>query len=63
MNELLQGYLGKNCLIYAYDDITGVEGRISAINGQWLEVETKKGKKLLNADFILRIEEKPEKKK
>lgn len=63
MNELLLSYVGKNCYVYTFDGAVAMEGTIAAVNGQWMEIETKKGKKLVNSDYVMRIEERPEKKK
>ena len=61
--ELLNGFVGKNCIIKGSDTIQCVQGEIKRIEGNWMEVETKQGKELLNIDFIERIQEYPLKKK
>lgn len=63
MNELLKQYVGKNCIIYSLEDFVNTTGVITSLNEPWMEVETKNGKKLINTEYVLRIEEKPEKKK
>ena len=63
MNELLKQYVGTNCIIYSLEDFVNTTGVITSLNEPWLEVETKNGKKLVNTEYVLRIEEKPEKKK
>lgn len=63
MNELLKQYVGKNCIIYSLEDFVNTTGVITSLNEPWMEVETKNGKKLVNTEYVLRIEEKPEKKK
>jgi len=61
--ELLNGFVGKNCIIKGSFTIQCVQGEIKHIEGNWMEVETKQGKELLNIDFIERIQEYPLKKK
>lgn len=54
--ELLVGFIGKTCIIKASETI---QGEIVRIEGNWMEIETKQGKELLNIDFIERIQEYP----
>lgn len=54
--ELLSGFIGKTCMIKATETI---QGEIERIEGNWMEIETKQGKELLNIDFIERIQEYP----
>ena len=62
MNELIKTFIGKNVIISGYS--SGVEGTITKIEDNWIEVEDRKGKKqLVNCDFVSRIQEYPLKKK
>ncbi|MFZ7102502.1 MAG: DUF6897 domain-containing protein [Peptococcaceae bacterium] len=54
-NEIIKKYIGKNCRISTGSFGTTVVGTIVEVNENWLEVETKKGKELINADFIQNI--------
>ncbi|KGK81476.1 hypothetical protein DP73_21400 [Desulfosporosinus sp. HMP52] len=54
-NELIMKYIGKKCLISTGTFGTNVKGIIMAANENWLEVETKKGNELINAEFIQSI--------
>jgi hypothetical protein len=54
-NEVIKKYIGKRCKISTGSFGTNVEGEIIDVNENWLEVETKKGKELINADFIQSI--------
>ena len=54
-NEAIKKYIGMNCRISTGSFGTNVEGKIIDVNENWLEVETKKGKELINADFIQNI--------
>ena len=61
MNELIKSFIGKNVLLYGYS--TGVEGTVTKVEENWIEVEYKKGKKqLVNMDYVSRIQEYPRKK-
>ena len=61
-SELLLQYVGHRCLISTGSFGTAVDGRIVRIDGNWIEVETKKGNELLNADFVQHIKPVLEKK-
>jgi len=54
-NELVKKYIGKNCHINSGSLGTNVKGMIIDVNENWLEVETKQGNQLINADFIQSI--------
>lgn len=54
-NEVIKKYIGINCIISTGSFGTNVVGKIVDVNENWLEVETKKGKELINADFIQNI--------
>lgn len=54
-NEVINKYIGKNCKISTGSYGTTVVGRIVNINENWIEVETKKGIELVNAEFIQSI--------
>lgn len=54
-NELISKYIGKGCKISTGSYGTTVVGRIISINENWIEVETKKGIELINAEFIQSI--------
>ena len=54
-NEMIKKYVGKNCKISTGSLGTTVVGRIIGVNENWIEVETKKGNELVNADFVQSI--------
>lgn len=54
-NELVKKYIGQNCHINSGSLGTNVKGTIVEVNENWLEVETKQGNQLINADFIQSI--------
>ena len=54
-NELIKKYIGKECKISTGSFGTNVEGKILDVIENWLEVDTRKGKELINAEFIQNI--------
>lgn len=54
-NEIIKIYVGKNCKISMGSFGATAIGEIINVNENWIEIETKKGKELINADFIQSI--------
>jgi hypothetical protein len=54
-NEVIKKYIGKNCRISTGSFGTNVIGKIIDVNENWIEIETKKGNELINAEFIQSI--------
>ena len=54
-NEVIKKYIGRNCKISTGSLGTNIVGKIVDVNENWIEVETKKGKELINADFVQNI--------
>ena len=54
-NEIIKKYMGKYCKITTGSMGTTVAGKIRDVNENWIEVETKKGNELVNADFVQSI--------
>lgn len=59
--ELLKEFIGKVCSIVMFGSVSGVSGKIAAVEGNWLRVETKKDVQLINGDMIQNITMLPEK--
>jgi hypothetical protein len=55
MNELIKKYIGKNCSVSTGSFGTSVTGKIIEVNENWIEIETKKGNQLINAEFVQSI--------
>lgn len=51
-NELIKKYIGETCSISTGKFGTSATGKIIDVNENWIEVETKKGKELINAEFV-----------
>lgn len=54
-NELISKYIGNQCQLYSGSFGSAVIGKIIDINENWIEVETKKGKELVNVEFVQNI--------
>ncbi|WP_461204957.1 DUF6897 domain-containing protein [Clostridium sp. DL1XJH146] len=54
-NEILQKYIGTTCTISTGSFGTALVGEIITINENWIEVQTKKGIELINAEFVQSI--------
>ncbi|WP_312887371.1 DUF6897 domain-containing protein [Clostridium lacusfryxellense] len=54
-NEVIKKYIGKTCRISTGSFGTNVIGKIIDVNENWIEIETKKGNELINAEFIQSI--------
>ncbi len=53
--ELLKDFVGKVCSIIMFGSISGMTGKIAAVEGNWLRLETKKDVQLINGDMIQNI--------
>jgi hypothetical protein len=56
-NEIVKKFLGKTCTIYTTGTFGCVKGQISTVEDNWIEVITKKGSQLVNAEFVTVITE------
>jgi hypothetical protein len=55
-NEMIKRYIEKKCKIVSAGSMGAtITGKIVNINENWLEVETRKGMELINADYIQSI--------
>jgi hypothetical protein len=54
-NDLLNKYIGKICKISTGSYGNSIKGRILEIHDNWMEIETSKGRELVNAEFVQNI--------
>ncbi|RKD28805.1 hypothetical protein BET03_07165 [Thermohalobacter berrensis] len=54
-NDVIKKYIGKKCKITTGSLGTTVVGKIVEVKENWIEVETRKGNELINADFVQSI--------
>jgi len=59
MNESLQQFIGKQCTILLSGmGGSSTKGVVQSVDGNWLAVDTGKGIAMINADYIIRIQQK-----
>jgi len=59
MNESLQQFVGKQCTILLSGmGGSNTKGVVQSVEGNWLAVDTGKGISMINADYIIRIQQK-----
>ncbi len=54
-NEMLKKYTGMECTISTGSFGNTVKGVIIDVQENWVEIETKRGKELINAEFVQSI--------
>ena len=60
MLEMLERFIGKECIIYALE--SQMSGTIRELRDGWIIVENSKGTEALNAEYVTRVREYPRKK-
>ncbi len=50
--EMIKEFIGKNCTIVLFNESFGVQGKIVAVEDNWIKVEEKKKTRLINGDMI-----------
>ena len=50
--EMLKEFIGKNCTITLFNEISGIQGTILSIEENWIKVEEKKKIRIINGDMI-----------
>ena len=53
--ELLSEFIGKNCIISLFNSFVAVQGKIVAVEENWIKVEAKKKISVINGDMITDI--------
>lgn len=59
--ELMKDFIDKVCSITLLNELSGITGRIAAVEGNWIKVEEKSRVRLINGDMIRDIAILPEK--
>ena len=60
--ELMKEFIGKVCTISTFNDTFAAQGKITAVEENWIRVADKRGcAKLINGDMISNIALLPEK--
>ena len=60
MLEMLERFIGKECIIYELEN--RITGTIRELRDGWIIVENSKGTEALNAEYVTRVREHPRKK-
>ena len=60
MTEMLERYIGKECIVYTMNSQVG--GTVKEISDGWIMVDNGKDVEAINADYVLRVRECPRKK-
>ena len=63
MKELAKKFVGKECLIYAFDSSHQYEGLIKEVSEGAILIEKDGAPEAINLDFVIRIREYPRNKK
>lgn len=61
MFELIQGFLGKECLLYTMN--SQITGTVREVKDGWVQLETASGIEAVNLDYVMRVREYPRDKK
>ena len=59
--ELMKEFMGKVCTIILFNDSFGVQGKIVALEDNWIKVEEKNRIRLINGDMVRDISIVPDK--
>ena len=59
--ELMKEFIGKVCAIMLFNASLGVQGKIVAVEENWIKVEEKNKVRIINGDMIQDISILPEK--
>lgn len=59
--ELMKDFINKVCSITLLNELSGITGRIAAVEDNWIKVEEKNRVRLINGDMIRDIAILPEK--
>lgn len=64
MNELIQKFIGKECIIYTMNsESESVVGTINELKDGWLFVSKETEEQIVNIEYVVRIREYPRNKK
>ena len=63
MKELAKRFIGKECIIYAFDSNHQFDGVITEVSEGALLIEKDEKAEAINLDFVIRIREYPRNKK
>jgi len=50
--EMIKEFIGKDCVIVLFNEVAAVQGKIVALEDNWIKVEEKKRIRIINVDMI-----------
>jgi len=50
--EMLREFVGKECTISLFNEIGAIQGRLVAMEENWIKVEEKKKIRVINGDMV-----------
>ena len=60
MNELISGFVGKDCIVYiSASSGTSINGVITSLNENWITVRASGIDEVINLDYVIRVKEYP----
>ena len=63
MTELIEKYIGKECIIYTCISNSQITGTILSCKDGWIEIERNGETDIVNCEYIIRVREYPRNKK
>ncbi len=63
MTELIEKYIGKECIIYTCISNSQISGTIISCKDGWIEIERNGETDIVNCEYIIRVREYPRTKK
>lgn len=60
MNELISGFVGKDCIVYiSASSGTSINSVITSLNENWITVRASGIDEVINLDYVIRVKEYP----
>ena len=53
--SMLNQYMGKDCTVSLFNEVGAIKGKLMDADMQWIKVDTKKGKQLINRNMVRNI--------
>ena len=51
--SILDAYIGKDCVVSLFNDVSSIKGKLMDADAQWVKIETpKKGTQIINRNII-----------
>lgn len=50
--EMIKEFIGKDCIVSLFNEVSAVQGKILTVEENWIKVEEKKKIRMINGDMI-----------